>query len=292
MKSLALTLLLVCAVSVSAGEPGVVATVNGEPVTAARFAELWDSLSPEMEERYVKAGGKPTLLRAYLRKRILLQDAAKNGFEGASSLSSMSLKEESALFNRYVAEHFGPQIITDEVVSRYYVQNPDRFRHMDQSLVRQIFVSKEDKSVEAAREKLGRIMSDLHQVRAATRDGKAFLQQFAKAAAAHSEDEASAADGGSLGWRERFRLDPAVATAAFTIEPGAMSGIIESDKGLHLVLVEDRRPAGMETLENAAPVIRMTLVQRAAVEVLKAADKRTDELMAAGDVKVYAENIR
>lgn len=294
MKALALALLLVFTATGSAvaEEPAVVATVNGDVITADRLDELWNSMSPELMERYSRVGGKATLLNAYLRKRILLQEAVRTGFPGAAALDTLSLQEESALFNRYVTEHFGSQIVTDQLVNQYYVQNPDRFRHMDQSLVRQIFVSTEGKSIESAREKLGQIMSELHHVRVTTKDPNQLLQHFAKAAEAHSEDKDSAANGGSLGWRERFRLDPALASAAFTIEPGTMSGMLTSEKGVHLLFVENRRAAGMETLENAAPAIRRTLVKRSAADILKAAEKRTDELMATSKVEIHTENIQ
>ena len=47
-----------------------------------------------------------------------------------------------------------------------------------------------------------------------------------------------------------------------------------------------------ETLENATPAIRRMLVRRAAADIMKAADERTDALMAKSEIEIYAENIQ
>lgn len=294
MKQLALALLLVVSVvsPVAAQEGDVVATVNGEPITAARLNELWDSLSEEMATRYEAVGGKLTLLNNYIRKRLLLQDAARSGFEGAVAGKELPLAEESALFNRYVREHFGAQVVTDDMVAEYYAKHPDRFRHLEQTMLRHIFISTEDKTADEAREALGRVMSELHHKQRTLADKKRFADEFAAAATKYSEDPRTRQSGGSMGWRERVRLEEGLRDAAFTIAPGTMSGMLQTEHGFHLLLIEDRRPAGMETLANAAPAIRRTLVSRRAQDVVKAADRRTDELMASGDVQVFAENVQ
>jgi peptidyl-prolyl cis-trans isomerase C len=289
MKNLLLATLILLGLASSAGatEAAVVAVVNGDTITADRLDELWESLSDPMKKQYEQVGGKTKLLDTYLRKRLLLQDAARNGFEGAADARSLDLKAESDLFNRYVRSHFGARVVKDSDVDAFYVANTDRFRHLDQAYVRQIFVSTKDRSLESAREHLGQIMTMLHQKKAKL-DTAAFVDEFARTAATHSED----ANRGDLGWRERLRLAPPVADAAFTMKPGTMSGILTTDEGVHLVLVEQRRPAGVETLENARNTIFNWLVSQRAKEVVKAADQRTDELMSAGKVTLRPENIR
>jgi parvulin-like peptidyl-prolyl isomerase len=133
-------------------------------------------------------------------------------------------------------------------------------------------------------------MTMLHQKKAHL-DMAGFVDEFSRVAMEHSEDE-NRAQGGDLGWRERLRLPSALADAAFTMNPGTMSGILQTEEGLHLVLVEQRRPAGIETLANARKTIFNRLVSQKAKEVVKAADQRTNELMAAGKVTIYPENIR
>ncbi len=58
--------------------------------------------------------------------------------------------------------------------------------------------------------------------------------------------------GGDLGWFPRgYLLQPAVEEAAFALQPGQASGIIETDYGYHILFVEERneqRPLSAEAL--------------------------------------------
>ncbi|MBN1993649.1 MAG: peptidylprolyl isomerase [Anaerolineae bacterium] len=65
---------------------------------------------------------------------------------------------------------------------------------------------------------------------------------FAALAQAHSLDESSRANGGSLGWfpRELGLVPPEVETIAFSIHPGEVSGPIKSPLGLHIIQLENR----------------------------------------------------
>lgn len=70
---------------------------------------------------------------------------------------------------------------------------------------------------------------------------------FATLALEQSLDLSTRVDGGNLGWFPRGVLtQPAVEEAAFELEPGEISPVIESELGYHLVEVLDRgtRPLG------------------------------------------------
>jgi len=65
---------------------------------------------------------------------------------------------------------------------------------------------------------------------------------FAAVAQQASEDISTAANGGDLGWfpRDVPLMPPVVVEIAFTLEPGGVSGVIESDQGYHIIKVEAR----------------------------------------------------
>jgi len=64
-------------------------------------------------------------------------------------------------------------------------------------------------------------------------------ENFVTLAVVYSEDEGSAIRGGDIGWFTKAELDPEYAKVAFSLKPGAISKIVESSFGLHLIqLVE------------------------------------------------------
>ena len=65
---------------------------------------------------------------------------------------------------------------------------------------------------------------------------------FAALAQQASEDVSTAANGGDLGWfpRDVPLMPPVVAEMAFSLQPGEISNVIESDQGYHIIKVEAR----------------------------------------------------
>ena len=67
-------------------------------------------------------------------------------------------------------------------------------------------------------------------------------EDFATLATEASQDS-SAAQGGDLGYFPRGKMVASFEDAAFALQPGEISGIVESPFGLHIIKVEDRQPA-------------------------------------------------
>lgn len=66
-------------------------------------------------------------------------------------------------------------------------------------------------------------------------------EDFGRLAEEFSDDRGSAVAGGDLGFFGRGEMVPPFEEAAFALEPGEISGVVESDFGLHVIRVEDRR---------------------------------------------------
>jgi hypothetical protein len=67
-------------------------------------------------------------------------------------------------------------------------------------------------------------------------------EDFAAVARELSTDEASAANGGELGWFTREEMVAPFAEAAFALEPGAISEPVETEFGWHVIQVLERDP--------------------------------------------------
>jgi peptidyl-prolyl cis-trans isomerase SurA len=65
-------------------------------------------------------------------------------------------------------------------------------------------------------------------------------ESFATLAVIYSEDPGSAVKGGDIGWMAKAELDPEYAKAAFALKKGAVSKIVESSFGFHIIQCLDR----------------------------------------------------
>jgi peptidyl-prolyl cis-trans isomerase D len=76
-----------------------------------------------------------------------------------------------------------------------------------------------------------------------------------------SEDP-SRESGGDLGFFPRGRMVPPLEEAAFSLEPGAISEVIRTAQGLHLIRVEERQAAMVVPFEEVRDEIARDLIRR------------------------------
>ncbi len=291
MKRTLLTLVLAAVVAmplVAAEGDSVVATVNGETITKAHVDRLWNRMSDRMRAQYEKSGGKRAFLNNYLSKRLLLQKAAAEGFDKSPDVQAeLDAAKESALFDLYVRDVVSKQVFDDAALRKFYDENTANFAHPARARVRLILIGTENRPPSEARTTIATLLQDLFPLRGNT---PALAEKFASLAAAHSDHPSNTA-GGDLGWVDRSQLDRKVADAVFAMKNGMMSGVIDSDAGLHLVLVEDHQPAATVSFEEARAGIRDYLMGANAQKVLESVNKTTADLRATSKVAVYPENL-
>lgn len=87
---------------------------------------------------------------------------------------------------------------------------------------------------------------------------------FAKLAATYS-DSNDALNGGDLGWRTQDRLPQLFLDAAAELQPGAVSGILKSGNGFHILKLIGRRTAG--DTNPAAAATQQTHVRHILIKV-------------------------
>lgn len=307
MKRMLLLPLIACALPLAAqqAQPAdpVVAVLNGETITASKLDSMYARLAPAMREQYNATGGKAGFLDNYLRKRLLVQEAIKAGFDKRPEVQAeMETAKESALFDRYVRDVVSSSIVTDAEVKKYYDEHPDEFTTPERVKVRHIVVvgngaGPHPKTDEQALETIKQVATELHSkigaVHAADPVAAARIRgsYFAELARKYSED-GSAQQGGDLGWVVKGQLDPDFEAAAFKLETGAPSGIVKTRFGYHIILVEDREPAGHESYERVKPVLREYLLTQHATDVMEAVTRLTNELRSTSKVAIYPENIK
>ncbi|HEV7572545.1 MAG TPA: peptidylprolyl isomerase [Thermoanaerobaculia bacterium] len=282
-----------------------VAVVNGETITVEKLNRMYANLSTQMRTNYDQNGGKGAFLENYVRKRLLLQEAFKTGFDKKPEVvATVESARESALFDRYVRDVVASGIVTDKEIRDYYDAHPDDFATPEKVHVRHIVIAVTNagpapKTDGQAIEQISKIAAELRASDVASAMGKPDLATLAKLRLAHFEEAAkkysedgSAASGGDLGWMSKGQLDPAFEAAAWGLKPGVISGIVHTKFGYHLILVEGKEPAGTEPFDAVKNGVREYLMTQKATDVVNAVARLTNELKANSRISVFPENIK
>ena len=106
-------------------------------------------------------------------------------------------------------------------------------------------------------------------------------QDFAALAKKYSQDEASAAQGGNVGAFPRGRMDKAFEDAAFALKTGAISGLVRSAYGYHIIKVlghevPDKEKARPSLIRGVQLDKAIELVKQKAAEAEKLAQTQKD----------------
>ncbi|MBB3182502.1 peptidyl-prolyl cis-trans isomerase D [Halomonas fontilapidosi] len=125
----------------------------------------------------------------------------------------------------------------------------------------------------------------LEQVQERLDEGEA----FAKLAGEVSDDTSTSDDGGDLGVISRGFFGEAFETAAFSLGEGEVSGIVETDNGLHLIKVTELdRPA----FEESRDQLRRELARERVTDAFnEKAQQLIDDSFAAEDLASVAEDL-
>ena len=150
--------------------------------------------------------------------------------------------------------------VTDEEVQQYYDDNAARFEVPEQVRASHILLLEtESRSAEQAR-------AQLNDLRGRIEAGA----DFAALATEYSDDEATSASGGDLGYFGRGAMTQPFEEAAFAAGSGDLVGPIENQlgprTGHHLIRIHDRREGGRQTLEEVSNLIRVQLLASKAEE--------------------------
>lgn len=131
---------------------------------------------------------------------------------------------------------------TPEELERYYQRHLEEFNIEEQLQARHIqFKVAQDADSQVRQDKLAQAQKVLAEINP---------DNFAALAKRHSGDSQSAANGGDLGYFKHNTFGAAFENAAFALEIGAISGVVESDTGYHIIQVTGHIPAGYKPLEQ------------------------------------------
>ena len=163
---------------------------------------------------------------------------------------------EMELSRALIRDQISPTIqVSDEEVKVFYDENPQLFEAEEQVRARHIIFN-------ATLEADAQTVAEARAKAEAARQRALAGEDFAELARELSEGP-TAPNGGDLGFFTRGQTAPQFSAAAFALEPGGISPVVRTDYGLHVLKVEEKRPAGKLPLDDeVSEHVRNLLVQK------------------------------
>ncbi len=297
-KSLIWTVLLAVTIAwplAAQVKPGaVVMTVNDQPIYSWKIGLM----APQVQQEMAAQGGPPDrndvikrVMQQLVESRLLSQEARREnlkpddtrvqatmvqieeragGREGLdSALNNMGATydqlrasvSETELVQTFVKTRIQPQVsVAAEDVSAFYDANPEMFARPDMVRARHILVRLKQNSTAADTKEARTRATAVHQRAVAGED-------FATLAREVSEGP-NAADGGDMGFFAQDSMVPALANAAFALQIGEISDVVETQFGFHIVKVTEKRAASKMPFEEAKDPARQLLIENRTGEKL------------------------
>ena len=86
-------------------------------------------------------------------------------------------------------------------------------------------------------------------------------EDFAELAKEYSTDTSTNEDGGDLGYISRNEMDEAFEEAAFALEKGAVSEVVQTAEGYHIIKVTNKVPAEEAVFEDVKKEVYADLLE-------------------------------
>jgi peptidyl-prolyl cis-trans isomerase C len=266
--------------------PDVVARVNGDPITKADLEKAIKTaeqragtpVPPEQRDRIYhdileqmigfKLLGQETKARkvavpdAEVEARIISfkqQFPSEDAFKQALAQQHVTVDQiksdarEELAIKKLVEDAIATKVaVKPEDVQTFYEKNPKSFQESERVRASHILITA-PKTADAATKAQARAKAE-----AILKDVKAG-KDFATLAKQNSQDPGSAANGGDLGFFQQGQMVGPFNDTAFSLKPGAVSNVVETDFGYHLIKVIEKQPGRTVPLDEVKPKIEQFL---------------------------------
>ena len=266
--------------------PAVLARVNGEDVTRTEFEEYVQNLEgraggpvPAEQRDQVYRGvldqivGYKLLLQESKARKVAIPDAdvearigeIRKQFPSEDVFMQMLIqrrmtleqirtdaRQDMAIAKLIETEIAEKTAVKPEQVQEFYAKNPDQFKQDERVRASHILIAFPEKADAAAK---AQAKAKADQVLKDVKSGK----DFAALAKQHSQDPGSAVNGGDLGFFQKGQMVGPFNDVAFTLAPGAVSDVVETQFGYHIIKVAEKQPSRTVPLEEVRPQVEQYL---------------------------------
>lgn len=225
----------------------VVLTVGDTKVTRAQFDAIADAM-PEQYRAFMKGPGRKQLADQIAKVLALSAEAKRRKLDEEPEFQMQNQYRTEELLSFFAAAAITEETkVDDAALHEYYEAHKSEYERVR---ARHILIrmqgspvpmkpGEEDLTEEQALEKV-------KELRRRIEAG----EDFAKIAAAESDDAGTAAKGGELGWFHRGQMVPSFEEAAFQLETGKLSEPVKSEFGYHLIEVEEHEFTPLEQVKE------------------------------------------
>lgn len=256
------TLLLVLAIAFFQGvafaqNDDIAANIGDNKITVSDFNTIVGYLDAEKQKALEKNPQlKENFLRQIVQSKVISDIAKEKAFDKKPEIKKqLELFADNFLANEFLKREIAEKVsISEDDMKSYYDTHKDEFKTPETVRARHILVkvapgaSEEDKK--KAKEKAEGILDKI-------KSG----EDFAKLATELSDDTGSKPKGGDLGFFARGRMVKPFEDTAFSLKPGQISGIVETQFGYHIIKIEEMKEAGIDPFETVKERIRQKLLQ-------------------------------
>lgn len=208
---------------VGCNDGGKLASVDGRTISADEF------------DAYLKIkhiDSKDDKRREALFKQYIEREALAVAIEKADLLDKQLVQAEfneirrGILINRYFEQYLKTQL-SDEAVQKYYEDHSKEFSEDQVHAAHILFRTNSMMTQEQRQGLLGKANEVYDQIKGG--------QSFAELAGKYSQDKATAANGGDLGWIKKEAMGKQFSDAAFALQAEEVSKPVETSFGYHLI---------------------------------------------------------
>jgi len=252
-----LATVLALQVNAFAASDAIVANIGDQKITLSDFDRMLGFLDTERQKLIEKNPQlKESVLRQFIQSIVISKLAREKGFDKIAEVKGqVDFFKDNFLASLYLRQEVVSKIqVPEEDLKKYYESHKDEFKTPEMVRVRHILVkvdaSASEKDKKAAKKKAESILKKI-------KSG----EDFAKLAAEVSDDPGSKQKGGELGFFPRGRMVQPFEDAAFALKPGEVSGLVKTQYGYHIIKVEERKAAGIQSFDDAKESIDQKLIQ-------------------------------
>jgi peptidyl-prolyl cis-trans isomerase D len=164
---------------------------------------------------------------------------------------------------KFSPEDFGNKLsVSPEEIDEYYKNFSEEFWEPRKVHARHILINvnqgAKDEDKKEAKKKAEEVLSLI-------KGGKPFELM----ALMYSQDQATAKEGGDLGFLPRGQMIKEFDNVAFDLKPGEVSGVVETKFGFHIIKVEETKEERTKPLEEAKEEIREKLIREKTQDFIK-----------------------